>query len=357
MPKFMTKYLLAAAAFTMALVFSPESAVQLDFDTDHAEAGFGGRGGGGRGARSRGGGGRAAHRGGGGYRAKSNRRPSGAKTHNRTRPKNNAANRPSTRPATKPGGGNKPNRPEGGNKPNRPEGGNRPNRPEGGNRPNRPDRPNAGNRPNRPGYAHPGRPGRPGARPPGYRPPHYRPPHWRPPGWRPPYYRPPYVRGPHYHWGSYYWTPYWGWYFTAAVAGATVAFVATLPDNDCEEVLYENETLYECNGVLYRSTLQDDERVYEIVSSEEESQQAAPASTTAPAATDEEGPLLLTSPYMRGNRVRAVQQSLQALGYDVGTVDGVFGDGTDRAIRAFQADQGLPVTGVAAGETMTQLGL
>ena len=109
--------------------------------------------------------------------------------------------------------------------------------------------------------------------------------------------------------------------------------------------------------MLYRSTLQDDERVYEIVSSEEESQQAAPASAAAPAATDEEGPLLLTSPYMRGNRVRAVQQSLQALGYDVGTVDGVFGNGTDRAIRAFQADQGLPVTGVAAGETMTQLGL
>lgn len=349
----MRNLVLGLAAFMTALLFSPESAVRLKLDVDTAEAGFGHRGGGGRGGARRGGGGMKAHhtrpRGG----AKTRHRPNRAATRPSTRPSTRPATRPKTRPATR------PNRPNTGNRPNRPGTGNRPNRPGAGNRPNRPG---TGNRPNRP-VNRPNRPNRPGYRPPGYRPPHYRPPHWRPPAWRPPAYRPPYYRAPHARWGRYWYTPYWGWYWTAAVAGATIAFVATLPSDDCEKVIYEGETLYECKGVLYRSTLQQNERVYEIVSSDEESKAAAAtagggASSGGGATTPEEGdPLLLTSPAMRGNQVRGVQMALQSLGYDVGGVDGVFGNGTDRAVRQFQADQGLPVTGVVAGETRTRLGL
>ncbi|MGH6896894.1 MAG: trypsin-like peptidase domain-containing protein [Geminicoccaceae bacterium] len=47
----------------------------------------------------------------------------------------------------------------------------------------------------------------------------------------------------------------------------------------------------------------------------------------------------------RASRNRAVQQRLADLGYDPGPVDGVVGPSTRAAIRAFQADAGLPVDG------------
>lgn len=360
---------LVAVAFLVGLTLAPERAVRLDPGLSVAEAGFGGRGGGGGRMRAGGGG----HRGGHGIRGRASRPHGGAKV--RPRP-----NRPRALPArNRPAAGNRPNRPNVGNRPNRPNAGNRPNRPNAGNRPNRPNagnrpnRPNAGNRPNRPnigsGNVNIGSGNvninRPVLRP-GVRPPHYRPPYWRPPGWRPPYYRPPYVRPPHWRWGDYHYYPAWGWYFTAAIAGATLVYVANLPDDDgeCQKVEYEGETLYECDGVLYRSTLYEDEQVYEIVSSEEEAEEAAtgaaPAGggggggSAAPAPGDA---LFLTSPMMRGNQVKAVQIALSSFGYDVGTPDGVFGSGTDRAVRAFQIDQGLPETGIVAGDTLEALGL
>ncbi|WP_285674416.1 peptidoglycan-binding domain-containing protein, partial [Paralimibaculum aggregatum] len=194
-------------------------------------------------------------------------------------------------------------------------------------------------------------------RPPGYRPPHYRPPHWRPPAWRPPYFRPPYYRPPHYRWGSYYWYPAWGWYFTAAVAGGTLAYVLSLPaDDGCEQLVLDGETLYECNGVLYRSTLHDDEEVYEIVSSQDDSADA-PAVTPAPAGPAGDELLRLNSPIMRGERVRALQMALNDLGYDVGGVDGAFGAGTDRALRRFQTDNGLTPNGIVDEQTAVALGI
>ena len=44
-------------------------------------------------------------------------------------------------------------------------------------------------------------------------------------------------------------------------------------------------------------------------------------------------------------RVMAVQQALEAMDYDPGPADGVVGGNTERAIRAFQEEFGLPVTG------------
>jgi len=54
--------------------------------------------------------------------------------------------------------------------------------------------------------------------------------------------------------------------------------------------------------------------------------------------------------------VRDVQGRLSALGYAVGTVDGYYGPNTANALRQFQADAGLPVTGKINDETVAALG-
>jgi hypothetical protein len=198
------------------------------------------------------------------------------------------------------------------------------------------------------------RPSHPIVLPPGSRPPGYRPPGWRPPGWRPPAYPPPYPRPPHWYWGDYDYWPEWGWFFTGAVAGATLVYVAELDDEDCEEVTYEGERLYLCDGVLYRATMYKDEPVYEIVT--EPGEVVGAAGGTAGAYQDDR-PLMLTSPRMQGERVVALQQALSGRGYDIGTVDGVFGPATDQSLRAFQRDEGLGETGVVDEATRTALAL
>ena len=45
------------------------------------------------------------------------------------------------------------------------------------------------------------------------------------------------------------------------------------------------------------------------------------------------------------DRIANLQRALRRLGYDPGPVDGILGARTRAAIRAFQADAGLPVTG------------
>ncbi len=250
---------------------------------------------------------------------------------------------PSTRPNL-PGSGSRPvgSRPPAAQLPsNRPEGARPPgNRPPGtrppGNRP-------PGSRPpnNRPPEA--GVPGRPGGKPPGWRPPG-----WRPPSWRPPYYRPPYHRPPHHYWGSYYWYPSWGWYFTAIVAGSTLAYITTLPsDDDCQKVQDGTDTLYSCNGVLYRPTYYKEQQVYEIVS---------PAEEEIVEAQDMVG-LALTNPMTRGPAVRDLQNLLVGFGYDVGSADGVFGTDTEAALLWLQYDNELEQTGMVDDATARILGL
>ncbi len=51
----------------------------------------------------------------------------------------------------------------------------------------------------------------------------------------------------------------------------------------------------------------------------------------------------------RGDAVVALQQTLRTLGYLEGSVDGDFGGATERAVRAFQAKEGLEETGTADG--------
>lgn len=56
-----------------------------------------------------------------------------------------------------------------------------------------------------------------------------------------------------------------------------------------------------------------------------------------------------------GDAALAVQYALARLGGDVGTVDGKFGPGTERAVKAFQTSAGLPATGVVDAATVSAL--
>lgn len=54
-----------------------------------------------------------------------------------------------------------------------------------------------------------------------------------------------------------------------------------------------------------------------------------------------------------GSAVTALQEMLNALAYDCGTADGVYGNKTVEAVKAFQRDNGLTVDGVAGPDTLT----
>lgn len=56
----------------------------------------------------------------------------------------------------------------------------------------------------------------------------------------------------------------------------------------------------------------------------------------------------------RGEAVRQMQSALADLGYEL-TVDGKFGAGTEKAVKAFQKDQGLQQDGVAGSQTLGRL--
>ena len=129
--------------------------------------------------------------------------------------------------------------------------------------------------------------------------------------------------------------------------------MAELDQDGCEEVIYEGERLYLCDGVLYRATLHKDERVYEIVTEPDE----VVGTGGALGAVEDDRPLMLTSPRMQGGRVFDLQQALMDRGYDIGGADGVFGPATDRALRAFQRDAGLAESGVADEPTRQALAL
>ncbi|HHV54569.1 MAG TPA: spore cortex-lytic enzyme [Firmicutes bacterium] len=57
-----------------------------------------------------------------------------------------------------------------------------------------------------------------------------------------------------------------------------------------------------------------------------------------------------------GRDVRLVQWRLQSWGYYRGPIDGIFGSGTSRAVRRFQARNGLRVDGIVGPRTWAALG-
>lgn len=59
----------------------------------------------------------------------------------------------------------------------------------------------------------------------------------------------------------------------------------------------------------------------------------------------------------KGTDVKALQTALKNKGYDVGTIDGVFGAKTDVALRAYQESLSITPTGVLGDWVATKLGL
>lgn len=67
--------------------------------------------------------------------------------------------------------------------------------------------------------------------------------------------------------------------------------------------------------------------------------------------------LFLRRPMLRGDDVAELQSRLDALGFDTGKHDGIFGPQTERGLRDFQLNRGLAIDGVSGPEVITELRL
>lgn len=59
----------------------------------------------------------------------------------------------------------------------------------------------------------------------------------------------------------------------------------------------------------------------------------------------------------RGDEVRKIQKKLKELGFYKGTVDGIYGTSTKKAVTAFQKSCGITADGIAGAKTLKFLGL
>ncbi|MDJ0660966.1 MAG: peptidoglycan-binding protein [Crocosphaera sp.] len=59
----------------------------------------------------------------------------------------------------------------------------------------------------------------------------------------------------------------------------------------------------------------------------------------------------------RGDRVKALQDALRNKGFDPGLSDGIFGNGTESAVIAFQKSEGLLADGIAGPQTLGALAM
>lgn len=65
--------------------------------------------------------------------------------------------------------------------------------------------------------------------------------------------------------------------------------------------------------------------------------------------------LYLRVPHFHGRDVTLLQQALNVLGFACGRVDGIFGAFTERAVREFQRNAGLPADGIVGADTVKAL--
>lgn len=71
-------------------------------------------------------------------------------------------------------------------------------------------------------------------------------------------------------------------------------------------------------------------------------------------------PAVEAASYKKGSSgavVTQIQTKLKSWGYYTGTVDGIYGSGTERAVRAFQQKNGHTVDGKAGDQTLAAMGL
>lgn len=65
--------------------------------------------------------------------------------------------------------------------------------------------------------------------------------------------------------------------------------------------------------------------------------------------------MFLRIPYFHGNDVLQLQKALGSLGFQVHNYDGMFGTSTERALRRFQINMGLPSDGIVGSQTFMAL--
>lgn len=58
-----------------------------------------------------------------------------------------------------------------------------------------------------------------------------------------------------------------------------------------------------------------------------------------------------------GSTVSQIQTKLRAWGYYSGSVDGIYGSATEKAVRAFQQKNGLTADGIAGSQTLAAMGI
>ena len=80
------------------------------------------------------------------------------------------------------------------------------------------------------------------------------------------------------------------------------------------------------------------------------------ATAVDPGDPPEPATLVRTSPFMRGDDVRRVQDALRANGFEIAS-DGIYGHFTEALVRKFQASKGLRADGVVGQGTRAALGL
>ena len=117
------------------------------------------------------------------------------------------------------------------------------------------------------------------------------------------------------------------------------SFVTYFQDNGLEP------TDVDC--IAYFNTDEPEAYTGEAPAETEAGTEAAPAAQTPAYDTLQKG--------SKGDAVRDLQQRLKDLGYLAGKVDGDFGNGTAKAVTAFQKKAGLPETGVADSDTQKLL--
>ena len=57
----------------------------------------------------------------------------------------------------------------------------------------------------------------------------------------------------------------------------------------------------------------------------------------------------------KGKEVKTAQQLLNHKGYGAGSVDGIFGENTEKAVRALQKNYGITVDGIIGTDTWDSL--
>ncbi len=65
--------------------------------------------------------------------------------------------------------------------------------------------------------------------------------------------------------------------------------------------------------------------------------------------------LRLSRPLMEGSDVRQLQEKLKAAGFAISVADGVFGTGTDKAVKEFQKQKSLVADGIVGSKTLEQI--